>query len=121
MEENSTAVFLSVRNLDNSSQANLSDNTSATTESTSSSDIGRLIRLATLPVNIIFGTVGNVLILFVMQRGSLKKTPICFYMSALAVADTGKDTLYIERCGKKLLKYTNVNVTTCYMIVSCKR
>ena len=117
MEENSTSTesVSIVWNLENASQANLSDNTNTTTEPTSSSDTGRLIRLATLPVNIIFGTIGNVLILFVMQRGSLKRTPICLYMSVLAVADTGKGTFVCNR----------ISITPLQMLqrltVSCKK
>ena len=93
MEISSTAIVPTfhwntsiVWNLDNASQVYSTDKSNTTQESTG---IGRLIRLATFPINIIFGTVGNLLILFVMQRGSLKKTPICFYMSVLAIADTG--------------------------------
>ena len=99
MEENSTDFVPTfhwntsiVWNMDNASQVYLSDKSNTTAESTNS-DIGRLVRLATLPINIIFGTVGNLLILFVMQKGSLKKIPICFYMSVLAFADTGNKSL----------------------------
>ena len=41
----------------------------------------------TLPV---FGGIGNILTFIVMQRGSLKEVSTCFYMSVLALADTGK-------------------------------
>ena len=96
MEENSTDFVPTfhrntsiVWNMDNASQVYLSNTTAESTNS----DIGRLVRLAALPINIIFGTVGNLLILFVMQKGSLKKIPICFYMSVLAFADTGNKRL----------------------------
>ena len=42
------------------------------------------------PIIISFGTIGNILTFFVMQRGSLKHSSTCFYMSILALADTGK-------------------------------
>ena len=38
----------------------------------------------------IFGGFGNMLTFIVMQRGSLKEVSTCFYMSILALADTGK-------------------------------
>ena len=41
----------------------------------------------TLPV---FGGFGNILTFIVMQRGSLKEISVCFYMSMLALSDTGK-------------------------------
>ena len=43
-----------------------------------------------LPVFIIFGSVGNILTIIIMRKGSLKDVSTCFYMSILAVADTGK-------------------------------
>ena len=96
MEENFTAfhwnTFITWYSK-NVSVVNMSDNYNITTDCTVNSDIGRLIRLGTLPINIIFGIVGNLLILFVMLTGSSKKTSLCFYMSVLAFADTGKDTL----------------------------
>ena len=39
---------------------------------------------------IIFGSIGNILSFLVLRRGELKKLSTCFYMTALAVADTGK-------------------------------
>ena len=41
------------------------------------------------PILIILGTFGNVLVFIVMRRGSLKNVSTCFYMSILALADTG--------------------------------
>ena len=52
-------------------------------------EIVRLMRVIASPVIIIFGTIGNLLILFIMRKEPLKKTPICFYVSILAVTDTG--------------------------------
>ena len=37
-----------------------------------------------------FGGFGNILTFIVMQRGSLKEISVCFYMSMLALSDTGK-------------------------------
>ena len=39
---------------------------------------------------IISGTMGNILTFIVMQRGSLKEVSTCFYMSILALVDTGE-------------------------------
>ena len=38
----------------------------------------------------IIGGFGNILTFIVMQRGSLNEVSTCFYMSVLALADTGK-------------------------------
>ena len=45
------------------------------------------IAYITLPI---FGGFGNILTFIVMQRGSLQNVSTCFYMSMLALADTGK-------------------------------
>ena len=37
----------------------------------------------------IFGTIGNILSFLVMRRRSLKNVSTCYYMSMLALADTG--------------------------------
>ena len=47
-------------------------------------------RLVILLIIIIFGSIGNILTFIVMRKGSLKDVSTCFYMSILAVADTGK-------------------------------
>ena len=38
----------------------------------------------------VVGGFGNILTFIVMQRGSLKEVSTCFYMSMLALVDTGK-------------------------------
>ena len=38
----------------------------------------------------VLGGFGNILTFIVMQRGSLQNVSSCFYMSMLALADTGK-------------------------------
>ena len=53
-------------------------------------EIKRIMYLIFLPIIIIFGTIGNILTFIIMQRGSLKDVSTCFYMSILALADTGK-------------------------------
>ena len=72
-------------NFENIWQRNLSVPTSNT-----SIQITRKLHVYGLPFPILFGTIGNLLILFVMQKEPLKKSSICFYMSVLSVADTGK-------------------------------
>ena len=67
----------------------LSQNTNTTLEESNGKETVSLMRVIASPVIIIFGTVGNMLILFIMRKEPLKKTPICFYMSVLAVTDTG--------------------------------
>ena len=52
-------------------------------------DLERQIALSVYPVVIILGTIWNLLTFIIMQKGSLKKVSTCFYMSMLALADTG--------------------------------
>ena len=52
--------------------------------------IERWISVGTQAVLIPLGSFGNILTIIVMRRGSLKDVSTCFYMSVLAVADTGK-------------------------------
>ena len=52
--------------------------------------IARLMILVSYPVIIIIGTIGNILTVFVMRRGSLKESSTCFYMAVLALSDTCK-------------------------------
>ena len=52
--------------------------------------ISRVLVLSTFPVILLVGTIGNLLTFIVMQRGSLKHSSTCFYMTMLAVADTCK-------------------------------
>ena len=56
--------------------------------------IKEMIWFISHPILIIFGTFGNVLVFIVMRRGSLKNVSTCFYMSILALADTGISTFY---------------------------
>ena len=52
-------------------------------------EIARLIQLIVRPILVLFGTVGNILSFYLMRRGSVGDLSTCFYMSMLAVADTG--------------------------------
>ena len=51
--------------------------------------IKEMIWFISHPILIILGTFGNVLVFIVMRRGTLKNVSTCFYMSILALADTG--------------------------------
>ena len=52
--------------------------------------ITRMVQLIVRPILIVFGTIGNFLSFYIMRKGSLKKVSTCYYMSILALADTGK-------------------------------
>ena len=53
-------------------------------------EITRMIHVIVRPILIICGTIVNLLSFYVMRRGSLKEVSTCFYMSILALVDTGK-------------------------------
>ena len=53
------------------------------------SEVFRLVRLFLLLTFLVFGTIGNILVFIIMRTGSLKDVSTCFYMSILALADTG--------------------------------
>ena len=53
-------------------------------------DIERLINSISFIALPVIEGFGNILTFIVMQRGSLKEVSKCFYMSMLALADTGK-------------------------------
>ena len=57
----------------------------------------KTVVLATFPVILFVGTIGNLLSFIVMQRGSLKKSSTCFYMAMLAVADSCKFIVSLYR------------------------
>ena len=57
-------------------------------------EIARLIQIIVRPILVAFGTVGNVLTVYIMRMTSLKKISSCFYMFLLALADSRKWTLY---------------------------
>ena len=49
-----------------------------------------IILVVSYIIIVIFGSIGNILTFIIMQRGSLKDVSTCFYMSILALADTGE-------------------------------
>ena len=61
-----------------------------------SKTIARYIQLVLRPILIILGTMGNLVTFYVMRCGSLRSVPICFHMSMLALADTGKCYLVLQ-------------------------
>ena len=52
-------------------------------------EIARIIHVIVRPTLVVFGTVGNTLSFYIMRKSSLKHLSTCFYMSILALADTG--------------------------------
>ena len=78
---NSTAI---------SSYLNESNSINAS-ETNGEQEIARIFHVTGRPILVLFGTVGNLLAFYVMQRSSLNKVSTCFYMSILALADTGKN------------------------------
>ena len=57
-------------------------------------EIRNTVWFFTYPILITAGTFGNSLVFVVMRRASLKHVSTCFYMSILALADTGT-TFYV--------------------------
>ena len=53
-------------------------------------EIARLIQIIIRPILIVLGTAGNGLTFYIMRGTSLKDVSSCFYMSILALADSGK-------------------------------
>ena len=53
-------------------------------------EIARIIHVIVRPTLVVFGTIGNTLSFYIMRRTSLKNLSTCFYMSILALADTGE-------------------------------
>ena len=85
VEENSTFAVP-----DNSTEINLSKGAySGVSEFERTFNIISLSCTIIFPIIIIGGTVLNILSFIVMRRGSLKEVSTCFYMSILALADTG--------------------------------
>ena len=55
-------------------------------------ELQRKIAVVIYPILIGFGVFGNLLSFVVMRKGSLRNVSTCFYMSALAIADTGESS-----------------------------
>ena len=62
-----------------------------------SKEIARLINIIVRPILVVLGTIGNGLSFFIMRRSSLKNLSTCFYMSILALTDTGKFLTVLKR------------------------
>ena len=70
------------------------NSTNGTEDDGSIDETARMVGVVSFPIIILFGTIGNLLTFVVMRRGSLKRSSTCFYMAILALADTGKYSLY---------------------------
>ena len=67
-----------------------------------------IILIVSYIIIIIFGSIGNILTFIVMRRGSMKDVSTSFYMSILALADTGETiTFYIIFDVTLLIKKTH--------------
>ena len=49
-----------------------------------------LILVVSYLIIVVFGSIGNILTFIIMGRGSMKDVSTCYYMSILALADTGE-------------------------------
>ena len=56
-------------------------------------EMARMVFITIAPVLILFGSFGNIMSFIILRRGDLKKLSTCFYMSVLAVVDTGRSHL----------------------------
>ena len=89
--------------LSNSSNATTESSISAETFQWTNAEIARLIQIIARPILIILGTVGNCLTIYIMRKTSLKDVSSCFYMSILALADSGKSWTFLDKNYKKVL------------------
>ena len=90
--DHSTQAFTSIINLSEYISNNSVIN-QAGQENSQEIVIARMFRVTTLPTLLIVGTIGNTLTFIIMQRGSLKHSTTCFYMSILALSDSCKYSL----------------------------
>ena len=81
---NETAVYF------NSTEAALDSTVVGEVIKWTDEEIARSVHVIVRPTLIVIGTIGNGLSFYVMRRTSLKELSSCFYMAALAVADTRK-------------------------------
>ena len=95
-----------------SSQYNETSEESDVTNNDKFAHIARMLQLIPPPLLVTVGTIGNTLSFYIMRRGSLKDVSTCFYMSALAVADTGKlDYLLLHPFSKFLSTGQKLNLS----------
>ena len=57
-----------------------------------------IILIVSYIIIITFGSIGNILTFIIMRRGSMKDVSTCFYMSILALADTGETIEFYIIC-----------------------
>ena len=57
-----------------------------------------IILIVSYIIIIILGSIGNILTFIIMRRGSMKDVSTCFYMSILALADTGETIKFCIIC-----------------------
>ena len=90
----SSTDFSGLLNLSNTTtESSIGEETSKWTNA----EIARLLQVIFRPILIILGTVGNCLTLYIMRRTSLKDVSSCFYMFILALADTSKSLLLLDK------------------------
>ena len=92
MSEGQNSSF-SFHNVSNVSVFNVNvTETDDSTESTTwdNREIARIIHVIVRATFVVFGTIGNTLSFYIMRKSSLKHLSTCFYMSILALADTGE-------------------------------
>ena len=78
-------------------------------------EIARLIQIIIRPILIILGTVGNCLTLYIMRRPSLKDVSSCFYMTALALADTSKSWSFLNKKLRKSFTFWLMSMFICVL------
>ena len=92
-DPNSSFILNNASNISDVSAFNVNvTETDDSTESTTwdNKEIARIIHVIVRPTLVVFGTIGNTLSFYIMRRSSLKHLSTCFYMSILALADTGE-------------------------------
>ena len=88
-------------------------------------EIVQIMVIATFPVILIVGTIGNALTFVIMQKGSLKHSSTCFYMAMLAMADTGECLRICSDIASKAThssffsKYPTLALLECMRTVRC--
>ena len=58
-------------------------------------ETARMIEIIITPIILTFGSVENIMSFIILRSGDLKKISTCFYMSILALIDTGNFFLTI--------------------------
>ena len=74
-------------------------------------EITRMVHIIIRPILITVGSIGNLLSFYIMRTGPMKKSSTCFYMSILALADTGNGPikyLYLKKIVLNFCSYFGV-------------